>query len=140
MTLQNLVTVLNVSDIESGLEFYRDALDFKLVSDSAAVKRWRWATIRSARTELMLSQTDSPPPGGEPIDPHSSSAWPCIFYFYPDDVARLYAQVIARGYRPTPMIDTRYSMREFSLQDPDGHLLSFGQDARQAAAAKTDDD
>ena len=139
MALQNMVPMLNVSNIESSLEFYRDALDFRVVSDSAAVRQWHWATIRSGHSELMLSQTESPPQQGEPIDPHRNTAWPCIFYFYADDVERLYAQVIARGCRPTPIVDTRYGMREFSLQDPDGHLLSFGQDARRADAAKADD-
>ena len=135
MTLHNLIPMLNVGDIEASLDFYREALDFEVVSDPAAVKQWRWATIRSGYTELMLSQSETPP-RIEPIEPQRSSAWTCLFYFYPDDVSRLYAQVIARGYRPTAMIDTHYGMREFSLQDPDGHMLSFGQDAQQAGQVK----
>ena len=35
---------------------------------------------------------------------------------------------IANGYQPTPLQVTIYGMREFSLTDPDGHMLSFGQD------------
>ena len=128
MALKNLIPMLNVSDIEASLEFYREALDFKLVSNLDAVRKWRWATIRSGWTELMLSQTDSPPTHVADNDPHASTAWPVIFYFYPDDVARLYAQVIASGYQPTPLQVTIYRMREFSLVDPDGHMLSFGQD------------
>ena len=76
----------------------------------------------------MLSQTESPPEPTAVVDPHTNTTWPVIFYFYPDDVARLYAQVVARGYRPTPLKVTIYGMREFSLTDPDGHMLSFGQD------------
>ena len=128
MALRNLIPMLNVSDIEASLEFYRDALDFKVVSNAAAVKDWHWATIRSGWTEMMLSQTGSPPAPIANLDPHANTAWPVIFYFYPDDVARLYAQVVARGYRPTPLKVTIYGMREFSLRDPDGHMLSFGQD------------
>ena len=128
MALKNLIPMLNVSDIEASLEFYREALDFKLVSNPDAVRQWRWATIRSGWTELMLSQTESPPTPNADNDPHANTAWPVIFYFYPDDVARLYAQVIANGYQPTPLQVTIYGMREFSLVDPDGHMLSFGQD------------
>jgi uncharacterized glyoxalase superfamily protein PhnB len=128
VALKNLIPMLNVSDIEASLEFYREALDFKLVSNPDAVQEWRWATIRSGWTELMLSQTKSPPTPVADNDPHANTTWPVIFYFYPDDVARLYAQVIARGYKPTPLQVTIYRMREFSLTDPDGHMLSFGQD------------
>ena len=67
------------------------------------------------------------------IDPHSDTGWPTIFYFYPDDVSALHAHVHREGYRPTPLQVTFYGMREFSLQDPDGHVLSFGQDADEQA-------
>ena len=130
MALKNLIPLLNVSDIEASLEFYRDAFDFAVVSNPAAVKQWGW--IRSGRTQTILSQTGSPLRPGPRVNPHSSNAWPVIFYFYPDDVARLYAQVIARGFEPSALQDTVYGMREFSLQDPDGHMLSFGQETEQA--------
>jgi catechol 2,3-dioxygenase-like lactoylglutathione lyase family enzyme len=120
--------MLNVRDIKASLEFYREALDFRVVSSAAAVQDWRWATIRSGWTELMLSQTETPPQPIADVDPHANTAWPAIFYLYPDDVAHLYAQVIARGFKPTALKVTVYGMREFSLADPDGHLLSFGQD------------
>ena len=129
MALKNLIPMLNVSDIDASLGFSRDALGFEVVSDPAAVKEWRWATIRSGRTELMLSQTESGPGLERSPDPHADTRWPTIFYFYPEDVASLYAQVVAAGYQPTPLIDTIYGMREFSLLDPDGHMLSFGEDA-----------
>jgi glyoxylase I family protein len=130
--LKNLIPMLNVSDINASLDFYREAFDFEVVSDPSAVREWRWATIRSGWTEMMLSQTESPPRPVAGKDPHAATAWPVIFYFYPDDVERLYAQVISRGFEPTPLKDTIYGMREFSLPDPDGHMLSFGQD-RDAA-------
>ena len=132
MALKNLIPMLNVSDIEASLDFYRDAFDFDVVSDPGAVREWHWATIRSGWTEMMLSQTETPPQANIGQDPHAATAWPVIFYFYPDDVERLYAQVISRGFKPTQLKDTIYGMREFSLQDPDGHMLSFGQDADAA--------
>lgn len=131
MALKNLIPMLNVSDIEASLEFYREALDFKVVSNPDAVKEWHWATIRSGWTEIMLSQTATPPQPSADNNPQANTAWPAIFYFYPDDVARLYAQVIARGFKPTALKVTVYGMREFSLPDPDGHLLSFGQDEEE---------
>ena len=129
MKLQNLIPMLNVSDIEASLAFYGEAFEFEVVSDPAAVSDWRWATIRSGHTELMLSESRCQPETRSMENPHTDTDWPVIFYFYPDDVAALYAQLISNGFEPSALEVTHYGMREFSLTDPDGHLLSFGQDA-----------
>jgi len=128
MKLTNLVPMLNISNIEASLEFYQKALSFEVVSPAEAIKEWRWATIRSGDTELMLSETDSNLGLSKGIDPHSNTSWPCIFYFYPDDVSQLHSHLVQAGFNPTPLEVTFYGMNEFSLQDPDGHMLSFGQE------------
>ena len=129
MKLKNLIPMLNVSDINGSLSFYEQALGFKVVSDPKAVEEWRWATIRSGETELMLSETETDVGLKSPIDPQESTHWPSIFYFYPDSVSQLYEHIKRCGYVPTPLIDTIYGMKEFSIQDPDGHMLSFGEDS-----------
>jgi uncharacterized glyoxalase superfamily protein PhnB len=129
MKLTNLIPMLNVSNIETSLDFYEKALGFQIVSPTDAVKEWRWAAIRSGNTELMLSESRCDLRQKKGIDPHSDASWPAIFYFYPDDVTTLHAHVSREGYKPTPLHVTLYGMKEFSLQDPDGHVLSFGQDS-----------
>ena len=129
MKLEQLIPMLNVADIERSLDFYSRAMAFEVVSDPAMVAEWRWATIRSGNCELMLSETGHPPPARPVADPHTDVSWPAIYYFYPDDVEALHAAVIEQGFEPTALMTTHYGMREFSLRDPDGHMLSFGQDA-----------
>ena len=129
MRLKNLIPMLNVSDINKSLRFYEEALGFKIVSDPKAIEEWRWATIQSGETELMLSETETDIELEAPIDPQESTKWPSIFYFYPDNVNQLHEHIKKRGYIPTPLIVTIYGMKEFSIQDPDGHMLSFGEDA-----------
>ncbi|TNF86334.1 MAG: hypothetical protein EP300_13760 [Gammaproteobacteria bacterium] len=133
MQLKHLVPMLNVSNIESSLDFYQNALGFEVISDPAAVSESRWATIRSGHTELMLSESRREPGPRKVEDPHEDTDWPVIFYFYPDDVVRLYSHMLAGGFKPTALRVTHYGMREFSLIDPDGHVLSFGQDAAASA-------
>jgi len=77
----------------------------------------------------MLSESQCDLGLKKEIDPHSDTSWPAIFYFYPDDVLALHEHVTQEGYKPTPLQVTFYGMKEFSLQDPDGHVLSFGQDS-----------
>ena len=131
MKLKRLIPMLNVSHIENSLEFYQRGLGFSIVSDPAAVADWRWANIRSGDAELMLSESGGSPALKQNIDPHLDTSWPCIYYFYPDDVDAMHAHLCDQGYSPSALQTTLYDMREFSIQDPDGHLLSFGQDAEQ---------
>ncbi|MBW9270349.1 MAG: VOC family protein [Candidatus Thiodiazotropha sp. (ex. Lucinisca nassula)] len=133
MRLKALIPMLNVSDIGKSLSFYENALGFTVVSDPKAVHEWRWATIRSGDTELMLSETETDIGLDQSIDPQESTQWPVIFYFYPDNVRQLHQHIKNCGYVPTSLIDTIYGMREFSIQDPDGHMLSFGEDADEAS-------
>ena len=128
MKLTNLIPMLNVSNLEASLIFYRTALHFDVVSPAQALKEWRWGIIRSGNTELMLSETDTDLGLMKNIDPHHTTTWPTVFYFYPDDVEALYDHVIKKGFEATPLEVTFYGMKEFSMQDPDGHLLSFGQE------------
>lgn len=126
--LKNLIPMLNIKNIEESLDFYQKALGFEVVSDKDAIKQWRWATIRSGKTELMLSETERPPALQKGIDPQQCVSWPAIFYFYPENVRELHSSLIEKGYNPTDVLETIYGMREFSIQDPDGHMLSFGED------------
>ncbi|MEO1210997.1 MAG: VOC family protein [Cyanobacteria bacterium J06638_20] len=129
MKLNKLIPMLNVSNLEASLEFYKTALNFELVSSENDLKEWRWGTIRSGETELMLSETDTDLGLKKGIAPCHDTSWPTIFYFYPDDVEALYQHVTRCGYNVTPLETTFYGMKEFSLQDPDGHMLTLGQDA-----------
>jgi len=129
MKLKSLIPMLNVSNIDKSLSFYEEALGFQVISDPKAVDEWRWATIRSGDTKLMLSETETDVGLQIGIDPQENTKWPAIFYFYPEDVCQLHLHVKNCGYLPTPVMNTFYGMKEFSIQDPDGHMLSFGEDA-----------
>ena len=133
MMLKNLIPMLNVSNIEKSLQFYENAFGFKVVSAPTSVKEWRWATIRSGHTELMLSESSCQLNLRKGIDPHKETDWPTIFYFYSDDVTELYEHVRSCDYPTTPLEETFYGMHEFSVQDPDGHMLSFGQNLGEKA-------
>ena len=74
----------------------------------------------------MLSESDEVPRQQKGVDPLNNSGWPVNFYFYPLDILSLYEHLTKMQLSPTPLQPTDYGMQEFSVQDPDGHLLSFG--------------
>jgi uncharacterized glyoxalase superfamily protein PhnB len=121
--------MLNVSNIEASLHFYDKALGFKLAVPEDRVKEWRWALIRSGDVDLMLSESGCELTLAADVNPHQDNSWPAVFYFYPDDVVQLHQHLVDHDYDSCPLEVTFYGMKEFSIQDPDGHMLSFGQDA-----------
>jgi uncharacterized glyoxalase superfamily protein PhnB len=131
MRLSRMVPMLHVSDIERSLAFYRDALGFCLASPESAVEQWRWAHIRSGGVELMLAEGLEDGPIREPGA--TGDDWPAIYYFYPDDVVGLHAALRAKDIAVGDLCVTFYRMKESSCLDPDGHMLSFGQETDEPA-------
>ncbi|QPJ60856.1 MAG: hypothetical protein G3M70_02710 [Candidatus Nitronauta litoralis] len=125
MKLTAMQPMLSVADINKSLEFYQAALGFKCINSDKELKEWKWAQLRSDNVTLMLTQN------GGPVHPEGEHDFNTVFYFYPDDVVSLYEKLKQEGYSVTDLIVTFYQMKEFSLKDPDGHFLSFGQDTNE---------
>jgi len=126
MKLTRLTPLLHVSDVERSLAFYRDGLGFTLISSEAAVKEWKWAHLRMDDVDLMLGGGRE---GGPIRMPGSTSEdWPAMYYFYPDDVVAFHGALLEKGLPVGKLYVTFYRMKEFALLDPDGHMLTFGQD------------
>jgi uncharacterized glyoxalase superfamily protein PhnB len=127
MLIKRLTPMLNVSNIEHSLDFYREVAGFDRVSPREALEQWRWAYIKSGDCELMLSESGGPAPQVSESNPSREEGWPVIYYFYPDDVVTLHAEVKRKGFQVSDLRVTFYGMKEFELRDPDGHILWFGQ-------------
>ena len=127
MRLKRLTPMLNVSDIERSLDFYREIVGFELASPRQAVEEWRWAWIKAGDCELMLSESGGPANQVAQTDPSHDEGWPAIYYFYPEDVVALHADVKRKGFQVSDLRVTFYGMKEFEVRDPDGHILWFGQ-------------
>lgn len=68
--------MLNVSHLETSLNFYQTVLGFAMVSPLEAVTAWR-----SGNVELMLSETEVQLNLPKNIDPQADVWWPAIFLF-----------------------------------------------------------
>ncbi len=133
MAMSRLTPMLNVSDVERSVDFYRRAAGFQLVSDEAQLKEWRWANLGLGQSELMLSESGGPHASLRDGDPMADTepgclGWAAIYYLRTDNVAADRERCEREGFAPTPMRDSFYDMREFQVRDPDGHILWFGQD------------
>ncbi len=125
MKLESVVPMIAVKDIERSHAFYTEQLGFEPASPADKIAEWRWSSLKRDGARIMLSETER----GHVVPAGDEHYFACLLYFYPDDVQSLYAEFKAKGLDVTEMETTFYGMREFSLRDPDGHLLSFGRDA-----------
>jgi uncharacterized glyoxalase superfamily protein PhnB len=115
--------VLLVRDVVAAAHYYRDALGFTYE------RFWGHppAFVILQRDGLRLMLDQSPP--GAVLVPHwkvNANMW--NVYFWTDDVDALFAEFRDRGAKiDYGLGDKPYDVREFGIQDLDGHDIGFGQ-------------
>lgn len=130
---------LCVADLQRALDYYVGKLGFTCPG------LWgqppSFAMPRRDGFVVMLKQVD----GAKPVPSRQQGGFWDV-YFRVVDVQALFAELTARGARfvYAPEFMDEYDMLECAIEDPDGHVLAFGQEwdadreqRRQAAANKT---
>lgn len=122
MQLESLVPMLSVADVEKTLRFYQQALGFEVVHRYEQDGFLHWALVRSGATELMFARCDV----SQSVLPFDTKTH-LVLYFHLDDVDALHTSLKAQEYPVSNLQVTFYQMQEFTLRDPDGYQLCFGQ-------------
>jgi uncharacterized glyoxalase superfamily protein PhnB len=125
-TFTTVTPNLLVRDIERSTTFYRDLLGFsvKQTVPDAAPFVFVWLERDGVpvflndpkAVEHDLADVTSRPFGGT-----------ATLYFVVTDVNALHAKVAAAATVLMPLKTQFYGMREFAIEDPDGHLLTFAE-------------
>ena len=110
--------MMHTRDLQGSIAFYRDTLGFGVDATWPLDGEPTWAALSHGAAHFMITTADTEP------------ALTGRLYFYPHDVDEYFADVSSRGARVIRGPETmEYGMYEFSLEDPNGYLLSFGQPA-----------
>ncbi len=120
--LDTLIPMLSVSDLKRTTAFYCDRLGCRCIN-SAGGSEPVWCMLERDGVRMMFNQ---PPEVTGTERPQRARDFQ-IYYFYPDDVVSLHAELERDGLPVTGLRVTAYCMREFELRDPDGYWLWFGQ-------------
>jgi uncharacterized glyoxalase superfamily protein PhnB len=100
---------LRTADLDRAVRFWRDVLGFDAPSTGGAT-----VDLISGPARIRAGKSD----------------WPAsaIVFFETDDVDGMHAIIQRRGGQPTAPEDVNWiKMRMFQIQDPDGHVVWFGQ-------------
>ena len=121
--LNEMVAILICDDVQVSIDFYVDVLGFSVVDRMDTIGKTGWASLSNGGVSLMLASPSYIPEPKKSEGRYSQA----IYYFYPDDVAGLHAELRQRGLAVTDLTARFYGMREFEMLDPSGHVLLFGQ-------------
>ena len=123
---RKVAPMLLVEDVERGIRFYCEILGGRLAAVYPEQPPHEWASLELDGVELMLwdkGASGAEYPGLE--IPESSAR--VILYIYVNDVDALYKRVKDRAEVLMEPVDQFYGIREFTIHDPFGFILTFAQ-------------
>jgi uncharacterized glyoxalase superfamily protein PhnB len=111
------IPMIHVPDVRATAEWY-ESVGFKLIDAEEDEGEMTWASLSVGSSEIMLNA------GGRASDAERRDV---DLYVYSEDVAALYERLEGAVYIIAPINDTFYGNREFTIRDPNGFWLTFGQ-------------
>ncbi len=116
--LSHAATVFPVSNMQQSLDYYRDILGFEVTfSWGDPVSYSVLKRDENIQIHLVLSEHSVM------VNKHHNS-----LYVFSYDIDALYAELQSKGAKIIQAIGDRdYGMRDFDVEDPDGHIIAFGQ-------------
>lgn len=126
MPVDRVDILLNVTDVERSVSFYRDLLGMTLDATWADPEgRVRWAKlITSGDSALMLNQPAESPLADRSSRPAYRDAVVYLQVQSTDELHTVRRRLGESGAQPGECHDEAYGQREFVVRDPDGYELA----------------
>jgi uncharacterized glyoxalase superfamily protein PhnB len=122
-TFTSVTPNLLVRDIDRSTAFYRDVLGFSVKQTVPDTTPFVFVWLEREGVPVFLND-----PKAADFDvsarPFGGSA---TLYFVVTDVDALHARVSTHANILMPLKQQFYGMREFAVEDPDGHILTFAE-------------
>jgi uncharacterized glyoxalase superfamily protein PhnB len=128
MKLADVTPNLVVSNIDRSLAFYREVLGFSVVTTVPEQAPFAFVWVQRDTVNIFLNSEES---AGMTTSPGTNILFITL---EPGDIASgidaLFAAVKDRAPVEMPLTDQFYGMREFTITDPDGYVVTFAQPNR----------
>lgn len=129
MKLKKITPNLMVEDISQTLKFYEEVLGFELGRTVPDEEPYEWASVKAGDVELMFQarsslSEDMPLFEGMPI------GGSLTLFVRIQGIQELYDRAHQQVELVQDLYVTFYGMREFSMKDPNGYVLTFAEPAK----------
>jgi uncharacterized glyoxalase superfamily protein PhnB len=125
-TFTSVTPNLFVQDIDRSTSFYRDALGFSVKQTVPDAAPFVFVWLERDGVAVFLND----PKAADHDYPDASRRPPggtATMFFIVEDVDAFHAAVARQVRVIMPLKTQFYGMREFAIEDPDGHILTFAQ-------------
>ncbi|WP_417390138.1 VOC family protein [Gimesia sp.] len=119
-TIQELVPLLFVEDIDVSVVFYTDKLGFEISMKWEPEEKLMWCRLERGSASLML-QSACPDEDGVREERIKGVG----FFFLCSDAQIMFEEFSAKGLNLEPPQIAFYGMNQLFLKDPDGYELCF---------------
>ena len=125
-TFTSVTPNLIVQDIDRATKFYRDVLGFNVKTTVPDTAPFVFVWLERDGVPVFLNEraaVEKDLPGSRTRTPGGTAT----LFFVLSDVDDYHASVSPRAKVIMPLKTQFYGMREFAIEDPDGHILTFAQ-------------
>jgi uncharacterized glyoxalase superfamily protein PhnB len=129
MAILSGIPVIHCCSIETTLKFYQQLLQFVVVNKRDVDGVLDWAHLMHGDTTLML-QSASCDSETDTSLVHSIVHSSITLYYFVNNIDDLHHFIKAKNNDVSTIKQTDYHMREFSIVDPDGNLITIGMSER----------
>ena len=130
MVYKKLSPNLIVEDVNKAVDFYRDILKFEIHMSVPAEGDLKWAAMKRDHVEIMLQSRDSAS-RLIPLMENKEAGGSLTLYIEMENVVELYDTIKEKVVLIEDLHTKPYGMREFSIQDNNGFILTFAQEVEE---------
>lgn len=126
ITFASITPNLLVRDVAKSTAFYRDVLGFEVSETVPAAEPFVFVWLKRNEVSVFVNDINAAAQDYPPAAkfPQGGTA---ALYFIVSGVDALHEAVATKTNVVMPLKTQFYGMREFSLTDPDGHLITFAE-------------
>ena len=126
MNVKRITPVLLVKDIEPIVPFWVDRLGFAKTIEVPDGNKLGFVTFQKSTAEVMYQTYASVEKDARPAMAAAARKGPTYLYLEADDLDAILAEM-KDVQKVMPERTAFYGMREFAVQDPAGHFLTFAE-------------